>query len=150
MSILADRQYTLNNYKQLEKSGIMLPVTQFSIQYLKPAFFDDQLIVSVKLSKAWLISKSTSCSNSIHSGINLGDLNIQNLITRLSNVDEVILAIPFTVEGEATSYFLNDILKKYNVKVSRPAKGLPAGASIEYVDQLTLQNSIEERTEIDD
>ena len=78
------------------------------------------------------------------------DLNIQNLITRLSNVDEVILAIPFSVEGEATSYFLNDLLKKCNVKVSRPAKGLPAGVSIEYVDQLTLQNSIEERTEIDD
>ena len=83
-------------------------------------------------------------------GITEEDLNIQNLIGRLSNVDEVILAIPFSVEGEATSYFLNDILKKYNVRVSRPAKGLPAGVSIEYVDQLTLQNSIEERTEIDD
>ena len=83
-------------------------------------------------------------------GIGVEDLNIENLSKRLSGVDEVILAIPFSVEGEATSYFLVDFLKDFNVKISRPAKGLPVGVSIEYVDQLTLQNSIEERIEIDE
>ena len=83
-------------------------------------------------------------------GISADDLNIENLAKRLSGVEEIILAIPFSVEGEATSYFLKDFLKDFKIKISRPAKGLPVGVGIEYVDELTLQNSIEERIEIDD
>ena len=83
-------------------------------------------------------------------GVGAEDLNIQNLKKRLEGVDEVILAIPFSVEGEATSYFLVDFLKDFDIKISRPAKGLPVGVGIEYVDELTLQNSIEERIEIDE
>ena len=83
-------------------------------------------------------------------GIVEEDLNIENLTKRLEGVDEIILAIPFSVEGEATSFILKDILKDFDIKISRPAKGLPAGVNIEYVDQLTLQNSIEERIVIDD
>ncbi|MAX10474.1 MAG: recombination protein RecR [Candidatus Marinimicrobia bacterium] len=83
-------------------------------------------------------------------GVGSEDLNMQNLKKRLSGVDEIILAIPFSVEGEATSYFLVDFLKDFDIKISRPAKGLPVGIGIEYVDELTLQNSIEERIEIDE
>ena len=83
-------------------------------------------------------------------GITAEDLNIKNLIERISKTKEIILALPFTVEGEATSYFLKDALKDFNIIISRPAKGLPVGVSIEYVDELTLQNSIEERIEIND
>ena len=83
-------------------------------------------------------------------GVSSEDLNIKNLINRISETKEIILALPFTVEGEATSYFLIDALKDFDIKISRPAKGLPAGISIEYIDELTLQNSIEERIEIND
>lgn len=83
-------------------------------------------------------------------GVGEDDLNLNNLLSRLENVDEVILALPFNVEGEATSYLIKDRIKKFNVKISRPAKGLPAGIGIEYVDKFTLQNSFEERVQIDD
>ena len=83
-------------------------------------------------------------------GIGEDDLNIANLQKRLDGIDEVILALPFTVEGEATSYLIKDRIKNFNVKISRPAKGLPAGIGIEYVDKFTLHNSIEERVQIDD
>ena len=83
-------------------------------------------------------------------GIGEDDLNINNLLNRLISVDEVILALPFSVEGEATSYLIKDKIKQFNVKISRPAKGLPAGIGIEYVDKFTLQNSFDERVEIDD
>jgi len=83
-------------------------------------------------------------------GIDEDSLNIENLMTRLDNIKEIILALPFSVEGEATSFLLKDRLKDFDIKVSRPAKGLPAGISIEYVDQFTLRNSLEERIEIDD
>tara|TARA_Y100001970_G_C14112167_1_gene791496 strand:- start:124 stop:726 length:603 start_codon:yes stop_codon:yes gene_type:complete len=82
-------------------------------------------------------------------GVGEEDLNIDNLMNRLEEVDEIILALPFSVEGEATSFLLKDRLKNRGLKISRPAKGLPSGISIEYVDQFTLRNSLEERTEID-
>ena len=83
-------------------------------------------------------------------GIGEDDLNFRNLINRLDSIDEIILALPFSVEGEATCFMLRDYLKDFKIKISRPAKGLPAGVSIEYVDQFTLRNSLEERIEIDD
>ena len=83
-------------------------------------------------------------------GIGEDDLNFRNLINRLDYIDEIILALPFSVEGEATCFMLIDYLKDFKIKISRPAKGLPAGVSIEYVDQFTLRNSLEERIEIDD
>ena len=83
-------------------------------------------------------------------GISIEDLNFDNLLIRIADSKEVILAIPSTVEGDATSYYIKDLLKNYEIKVTRPARGLPMGVNIEYVDDFTLQSSIEERIEIDD
>ena len=82
-------------------------------------------------------------------GIGIEDLNFKNLINRLESVDEVILAIPLSVEGEATFFYIKDLLKNYNIRITRPSRGLPVGVSIEYVDQLTLQSSIEDRIEVE-
>ena len=83
-------------------------------------------------------------------GISIEDLNFENLLKRILDVKEVILAIPSTVEGDATSYYIKDLLKKHQIKITRPARGLPMGINIEYVDEFTLQSSMQERTEIDD
>ena len=83
-------------------------------------------------------------------GISIEDLNFENLLKRIADVKEIILAIPSTIEGDATSYYIKDLLKSYQVKITRPARGLPMGINIEYVDEFTLQNSMEERIEIDD
>ena len=83
-------------------------------------------------------------------GISADDLNFENLTKRLDGVSELILAIPSTVEGEATAFYIKDMLKDFDVKLSRPAMGLPVGVNIEYVDQLTLQNSFEKRINLDD
>ncbi|MAV63899.1 MAG: recombination protein RecR [Candidatus Marinimicrobia bacterium] len=81
-------------------------------------------------------------------GITIDDLNFENLIKRISGVNEIILAIPLSVEGEATFFYIKDLLKDYDLKITRPSRGLPIGVNIEYVDQLTLQSSIEDRIEI--
>ena len=65
-------------------------------------------------------------------------------------VNSIIIAIPSTIEGDATSYYLKDLLKDYPIKITRPARGLPMGMNIEYVDEFTLQNSIEQRIEMDE
>ena len=83
-------------------------------------------------------------------GVSAEDLNFENLTKRLNGVSELILAIPSTVEGEATAFYIKDMLRDVNIKLTRPAMGLPVGVNIEYVDQLTLQNSFEKRVDLDD
>lgn len=60
-------------------------------------------------------------------------------------VKEVILAISATVEGETTMLFLAELLKKFDVKVTRIASGIPVGGSLEYYDELTLSRALEDR-----
>ena len=83
-------------------------------------------------------------------GIDVEDLNFDNLVERLEGVSEVILAIPSSVEGDATSFYIRDILKNFNIKLTKLARGLPVGANLEFVDDITIQNSFERRIDIDE
>jgi recombination protein RecR len=82
-------------------------------------------------------------------GIGPDDLRVKELLHRTTdeNVKEIILAINPSVEGEATSLYLNKILKPFGVKVTRIAFGLPMGGDLEYVDELTILKAIEGRVE---
>jgi recombination protein RecR len=80
-------------------------------------------------------------------GIGPKDIHLGKLIQRLkdSNIDEVILATNFTVEGNATAQYIQELLKDSTIKLSRIARGLPMGGEIEYVDSGTLAQAIVER-----
>ena len=58
------------------------------------------------------------------------------------------LALSPSVEGEATSLYLNKLIKPFGVKISRIAFGLPVGADLEYADEITIAKAIEGRREI--
>ena len=77
------------------------------------------------------------------------DLNIAKLTQRIKTADikEIILALNFTLEGETTALYLTKILKDH-VKITRLAKGLPAGSNLEYADELTLGSALRYRNEI--
>ena len=75
-------------------------------------------------------------------------LKIKELMARLSDTDEVIMATSPTIEGEATATYLSRMIKQLGVKVTRLAYGLPAGASLESADDVTLQRALENRNEI--
>lgn len=83
-------------------------------------------------------------------GIGADDIRIKELLTRLTdeNVKEVILALSPSVEGEATSLYLNKLIKPFGIKISRIAFGLPVGADLEYADDITIARAIEGRREI--
>jgi len=78
------------------------------------------------------------------------DIKVRELLHRLDSaaVEEVILALNPSVEGEATSSYLGDKLKHIGLKVTRIAYGIPMGGSLEYTDPLTLMRAIENRQEI--
>lgn len=77
------------------------------------------------------------------------NLNIEKLLRRIKQdgFTEIILALNFTLEGETTSLYLNKILQTYNLKVTRLAKGLPAGSDLEYADETTLATALKYRVE---
>jgi recombination protein RecR len=75
-------------------------------------------------------------------------LHVAELMARLANgeVEEVILAMDATVEGETTATYVSRLIKATGVRVSRLASGLPVGGSLEYADEVTLGRAIEART----
>lgn len=80
-------------------------------------------------------------------GIGIRDLNIGSLIQRIregspSPVEEVILALPTTMEGDTTNFYLNKQLQPLGVKVTTIARGIAIGDNLEYADEITLGRSI--------
>ncbi|MBM3115157.1 recombination mediator RecR [Jeongeupia naejangsanensis] len=80
-------------------------------------------------------------------GIGTKDIAFERLLERASDgeVEEVILATNFTVEGEATAHYLAETLRARGLKVSRIARGLPVGGELEHVDPSTLAQALVER-----
>lgn len=76
------------------------------------------------------------------------DIKIKELLGRLSETEEVIVATNPDVEGEATAMYLAKILKPLGIKVTRIARGISIGTDIEYADELTITRAMEARTEI--
>lgn len=81
-------------------------------------------------------------------GIGAEDIKIKELIARLGDVKEVIMATNPTVEGEATAMYIGRIIKPMGIKVTRLAYGLPAGSALEFADDVTLVKAFENRNEI--
>jgi len=82
-------------------------------------------------------------------GIGPGDLNIDSLLSRLSDngceVREIILALSPTMEGDTTAFYLTKRLRQFSVKLSTIARGIPIGGDLEYADEVTLGRSIVSR-----
>jgi len=83
-------------------------------------------------------------------GVGPEQLNIKQLIEKLKDksIKETILALDPTIEGETTVLYLTKLLKPLGLKITRLAKGLPMGADLEYVDELTLSNALKYRNEL--
>lgn len=80
-------------------------------------------------------------------GIGPGDIGLAKLFERATQgeVQEVILATNFTAEGEATAHVIGEALKARGLKVTRLARGVPAGSELEYVDLGTIAHALVDR-----
>ena len=80
-------------------------------------------------------------------GVGAGDIGIAPLLERASDgeIEEVILATGFTAEGEATAHAIAEALRARGLKVTRLARGVPAGSEIEYVDLGTIAHALVDR-----
>jgi recombination protein RecR len=84
-------------------------------------------------------------------GIGPGEIGLDILKQRVEEglIEELILATNPTVEGEATAYYLSDLVREDAVKVSRIAHGVPLGGELEYVDGSTLAHALSGRRELE-
>ena len=86
-------------------------------------------------------------------GIGPSDIYLQSLIDRVDSIEceegkrvEVIFALPATMEGETTSFYLFKKLKDKNIVITSLARGVAVGESLQYADEATLSRSLENRT----
>lgn len=86
-------------------------------------------------------------------GIGPNDIRIKELVQRLNEneydkVDEIILALNPTVEGETTILYLNKLIGHLEIKMTRIARGIPIGADLEFADEVTLAKALEGRVRV--
>ena len=78
------------------------------------------------------------------------DINIIPLLNRIDLLDnpEIIIALKPSIEGETTTLYLKKLLENKKVRISRLSYGIPVGIDIDYLDELTLLNALNDRKEI--
>ena len=120
----------------------------------------NKICVVENISDEWAIESSSIFQGYFHilggtlsnnNSQNKEDLLINSLVERISrdNIDEVILATSATVEGQTTAFYIQDTLKKTNIKISKLAQGLPVGGEIENLDDGTLISAFKNRKKLD-
>lgn len=82
-------------------------------------------------------------------GVGVEDIRLSQLFRRLTgDVQEVILALDATAEGEATSTYISRAVKPYGIKVTRLAQGISIGSELQYTDEMTLSKAFVNRKEV--
>ena len=82
-------------------------------------------------------------------GVGPADINIAALVLRISELDEdteVIFALPSTMEGDTTSFYLYKKLAEFDIKVTTLARGIAVGEALQHADEATLARSMDNRT----
>ncbi|HTK14418.1 MAG TPA: recombination mediator RecR [Xanthobacteraceae bacterium] len=115
------------------------------------------IVVVADVADLWALERANAINARYHvlggtlsplDGVGPQDLSIDALITRVhaENVQEVILALNATVDGQTTAHYITDLLHEANVKVTRLAHGVPVGGELDYLDEGTLSAAIRQRT----
>lgn len=114
------------------------------------------LCVVEDVSDLWAIEKTGSYRGYYHvlggtlsalDGVGPQDLSIPHLVSRARDegVDEVIIALNATIDGQTTAHYIADCLQSCNVKVTQLAHGVPIGGQIDYLDDGTLATALKSR-----
>lgn len=115
------------------------------------------IIVVEDVADLWALERAAEMSVRYHilggtlsplDGVGPDDLNIKSLIDRVvgGEVQELIIAVNATVEGQTTAHYITSQLEGLNVKVTRLAHGVPVGGELDYLDEGTLSAALRSRT----
>jgi recombination protein RecR len=119
---------------------------------------DPSIIVAVAdVADLWALERAHAVGGRYHvlggtlsplDGVGPQDISIDGLVSRAhaDEVQEVILALNATVDGQTTAHYITDLLHEANVKVTRLAHGVPVGGELDYLDEGTLSAAMRQRT----
>jgi recombination protein RecR len=118
---------------------------------------DEKLLCVVEeVSDLWALDRSRLFPGKFHvlggrlsalEGVRPEDLAIDRLVARISDggIDEVVLAMNATLEGQTTAHYLADRLERFPVRLTQLAHGLPVGGELDYLDEGTLAQALRAR-----
>ena len=121
---------------------------------------DDKLLCVVEeVADLWALDRSRLFPGRYHvlggrlsalEGVRPEDLGIDKLVARVAagGIDEVVLAMNATLEGQTTAHYLAERLEKYPVRLTQLAHGLPVGGELDYLDEGTLAQALRARRPI--
>jgi recombination protein RecR len=115
------------------------------------------IVVVADVADLWALERAHAVNGRYHvlggtlsplDGIGPQDLSIGALVSRAHEpvVNEVILALNATVDGQTTAHYITELLQGADVKVTRLAHGVPVGGELDYLDEGTLAAAIKQRT----
>lgn len=115
------------------------------------------IVVVADVADLWALERARAANGRYHvlggtmsplDGVGPQDLAIDALVARAhdNDVAEVILALNATVDGQTTAHYITDLLQDANVRVTRPAHGVPVGGELDYLDEGTLSAAMRQRT----
>ena len=115
------------------------------------------IVVVADVADLWALERAHAISARYHvlggtlsplDGVGPDDLSIDALVKRASDpeVNEIILALSATVDGQSTAHYITDLLHDAKVKVTRLAHGVPVGGELDYLDEGTLAAAMRSRT----
>ena len=119
-----------------------------------------QLCVVEDVADVWALDRARLFQGRYHvlggrlsalDGIGPDDLNIAGLMDRVQDgaVDEVVLAMNATLEGQTTAHYLAERLEEHNLRITQLAHGLPVGGELDYLDEGTLAQALRARRPLD-
>ena len=114
------------------------------------------LCVVEEVSDLWALDRSRLFPGRFHvlggrlsamEGVRPEDLTVDRLISRVSQggIDEVVLAMNATLEGQTTAHYLAERLETYPIRITQLAHGLPVGGELDYLDEGTLAQALRAR-----
>jgi len=118
---------------------------------------DDRLLCVVEeVADLWALDRSRLFPGRFHvlggrlsalEGIRPEDLAIDSLVARIAagGIDEVVLAMNATLEGQTTAHYLAERLEKFPIRLTQLAHGLPVGGELDYLDEGTLAQALRAR-----
>jgi recombination protein RecR len=117
---------------------------------------DRSLCVVEEVSDLWALDRSRLFPGRYHvlggrlsalDGVRPEDLTIDQLVSRVSKggIDEVVLAMNATLEGQTTAHYLAERLENFPVRLTQLAHGLPVGGELDYLDEGTLAQALRAR-----
>lgn len=120
---------------------------------------NEPLIVVEEIADLWALERSMILRTKYHvlgghlaplDGITAQHLHLSNLPSRIKEegFQEIILAVNATIEGQTTAHYIKNLLSPLNVKITRLARGVPLGGELDYLDEGTLAQAINGRTNL--